>query len=64
MSQLLGIEAAARILNVHPQTLRRWELTGALVPDCRDSSRKRLYRSETIEKLLLEREEAGHDSQC
>ena len=44
------ISVAARLLNVHPQTLRNYERAGFLRPT-RTEGRRRLYSAEDIERL-------------
>lgn len=56
--ELLGVSEAARRLKVHPFTLRRWEARGIVSP-VRDSSGKRLFMGEDIDRLVRERESVG-----
>ncbi len=44
------ISVAARLLDVHPQTLRNYERAGFLQPT-RTEGRRRLYSAENIERL-------------
>jgi MerR family transcriptional regulator/heat shock protein HspR len=46
------ISVAARLLDVHPQTLRNYERAGFLRPT-RTEGRRRLYSAEDIEQLRL-----------
>ncbi len=52
--ELLGTSEATRRLRVHEVTLRRWSESGKL-PHLRDSSGKRLFFAEDIDKLARER---------
>lgn len=47
---LYVISVAARLLNLHPQTLRKYERVGFVVPS-RTSGNLRLYSAEDIERL-------------
>lgn len=49
----LRISEAAKILKVHPQTLRRWDEEGVLVPQKRN--RQRRYTTEQIHALVTDR---------
>jgi MerR family transcriptional regulator/heat shock protein HspR len=51
-SELLFISVAARILDMHPQTLRKYERLG-LVRPARTIGSMRLYSTEEIERLRL-----------
>lgn len=51
-SDLLFISVAARLLDMHPQTLRKYERLG-LVRPARTIGSMRLYSSEEIERLRL-----------
>jgi MerR family transcriptional regulator/heat shock protein HspR len=51
-SDLLFISVAARMLDMHPQTLRKYERLG-LVRPARTIGSMRLYSSEEIERLRL-----------
>lgn len=53
------ISVAARILDMHPQTLRKYERLGLISPG-RTLGMLRLYSSEDIRKLGLIRHLAGH----
>lgn len=45
------ISVVARMLNVHPQTLRLYEREGLITPQ--RTKRKRLYSMEDVEKLAM-----------
>jgi MerR family transcriptional regulator, heat shock protein HspR len=47
---LYVISVAARLLNLHPQTLRKYERVGFVIPS-RTSGNLRLYSAEDIERL-------------
>ncbi len=51
-SELLFISVAARLLDMHPQTLRKYERLG-LVRPARTIGSMRLYSNEEIERLRL-----------
>lgn len=51
-SELLFISVAARLLDMHPQTLRKYERLG-LVRPARTIGSMRLYSTEEIERLRL-----------
>jgi len=50
----LTIREAADLLNVHPETLRRWDRGGRLKPS-RTPTGHRRYRRADLEALLAER---------
>jgi predicted site-specific integrase-resolvase len=41
MNKFIGIEKTAKILRVPTQTLRRWECTGGLIPECTGDGQRR-----------------------
>lgn len=49
--QLIGIQEAAKILNVKPATLRRWDKTGTF-KSVRTPGGHRRYRQSDIEKFM------------
>jgi DNA-binding transcriptional MerR regulator len=49
--------SAASILGVHPSTLKRWETEGIIPPASRDSTGRRVYDAEEIERLKAIAEE-------
>ncbi|HUU34548.1 MAG TPA: MerR family transcriptional regulator [Vicinamibacterales bacterium] len=51
-SELIFISVAARMLSMHPQTLRKYERLG-LVQPARTTGSMRLYSEEAIERLRL-----------
>ena len=51
-SELIFISVAARMLSMHPQTLRKYERLG-LVQPARTIGSMRLYSDEAIERLRL-----------
>ena len=51
-SELIFISVAARMLSMHPQTLRKYERLG-LVQPARTLGSMRLYSDESIERLRL-----------
>jgi MerR family transcriptional regulator, heat shock protein HspR len=51
-SELIFISVAARMLSMHPQTLRKYERLG-LVQPARTLGSMRLYSEEAIERLRL-----------
>ena len=51
VSKLLKIREAAEILNVNPETLRRWDRSGKLKAIIISKRGDRRYREEDIEKL-------------
>lgn len=53
---LLGMSEASRRLRIHPCTLRRWSESGKVKP-LRDSTGRRLFRAEEIDRLVREREQ-------
>lgn len=56
---ILGTSEVARRLKIHPVTLHRWEAKGVLMPAMRDSSGKRLYWEEDIERFAQQRLAVG-----
>jgi len=55
LEKLLTISQAAEILNVHPETLRRWDRAGKLKAiriGQRQGGGDRRYRREDIKKLI------------
>ena len=61
MSNLLNIKEASEYLNVHPDTLRRWDKEGKLVAVKTDGGHRR-YQQETLDEFIgihqKEKEEA------
>lgn len=51
MSNLLNIKEASKYLNVHPDTLRRWDREGKLVPVKTDGGHRR-YQQETLDEFI------------
>lgn len=49
---LISLKEAARILNVHPETLRRWDNQGRLKAIKVGSRKDRKYRPADIVKIL------------
>ena len=49
---LLKISETAKLLNVHPNTLRKWDKKGILVAVRFGERKDRRYRKEDIENLL------------
>lgn len=54
-SKLINIEEAARILNVHKETLRRWDRSGRLKAIRVGSRQDRMYRAADIINALENR---------
>ena len=52
LSKLLTIKQVAEILNVHVETLRRWDKRGKLKAIRVNERGDRRYRPEDIEKLM------------
>lgn len=52
LPQLLTIQQVAKMLNVHSETLRRWDKNGRLKAIRVGSRGDRHYRKEDIEKLI------------
>jgi len=52
LPKLLTIKQAAEILNVHVETLRRWDKRGKLKAIRVNERGDRRYRPENIEKLI------------
>lgn len=51
MSNLLNIKEASEYLNVHPDTLRRWDKEGKLVPVKTDGGHRR-YQQEVLDEFI------------
>lgn len=51
VSNLLNIKEAAAFLNVHPDTLRRWDKEGKLVPVKTDGGHRR-YQQEVLDEFI------------
>ena len=49
---LLKISEAAKLLNVHPNTLRKWDKKGILIAVRFGERKDRRYRKEDIMKLV------------
>ena len=54
MEELLTLGEAARILKVHPNTLRLWDKKGVLIAIRIGLKRVRRYKKEDIEKFIKE----------
>ena len=54
-SKLLKISEAAKLLNVHPNTLRKWDKKGILKAVRFGERKDRRYRREDIMKLVNSR---------
>lgn len=54
-SKLLKISETAKLLNVHPNTLRKWDKKGILVAVRFGDRKDRRYRKEDIEKFIKSR---------
>lgn len=52
MEELLTLTEAARILKVHPNTLRLWDKKGILVAVRIGQKRVRRYKKEDLEKFI------------
>jgi excisionase family DNA binding protein len=52
LPKLLTISEAAEILNVHPETLRRWDNKGKLKAIKINERGDRRYKPEDIERML------------
>ena len=52
IQKLLKIREAAQILNVNPETLRRWDRSGKLKAIIISKRGDRRYRPEDIEKII------------
>jgi len=51
-NKLLKISETAKLLNVHPNTLRKWDKKGVLIAIRFGERKDRRYRKEDILKLL------------
>ncbi|MBU0975271.1 MAG: MerR family DNA-binding transcriptional regulator [Patescibacteria group bacterium] len=60
-SGLLKVSEAAKLLNVHPATLRRWEKEKRIVPIRDKNSAYRYYSLELIQEFLMRGEKAKID---
>jgi excisionase family DNA binding protein len=63
MSDMLTIREVARLLHVHPNTLRRWSNDGRLRPYRINSRGDRRYKREEIAKFLAELNSQADDWQ-
>lgn len=54
LPKLIGIKEAAKILSVHPATLRRWAKKGKLKPVIVSKRGDRRYRIEDIKRFIEE----------
>ena len=54
-SKLLKISEAAKLLNVHPNTLRKWDRKGILIAVRFGERKDRRYRKEDIMRLVNNR---------
>lgn len=52
---LLKMSEAAKMLNVHPQTLRQWDRKGILKAVRFGQRKDRRYRKEDVEKLMKQK---------
>lgn len=52
VSKLLKIREAASMLNVHPETLRRWDRSGKLRAVVISKRGDRRYRQKDIEQII------------
>jgi len=52
VNKLLKIAETAELLNVHPNTLRKWDKRGILKAVRFGERRDRRYRKEDVERLL------------
>ena len=60
LEKLLTIREAAEILNVHTETLRRWDRAGKLKAvriGIRQGGGDRRYRKEDLEKIINEKKD-------
>lgn len=55
MSELLTLSEAAKILNAHPNSLRKWDKKGILKAVRFGERKDRRYRKEDIEALTKKR---------
>ena len=54
-NKLLKISETAKLLNVHPNTLRKWDKKGVLVAIRFGERKDRRYREEDIAKLISQK---------
>jgi len=52
LGDYLTVMDAARFLGVHPETLRRWDWAGKVVPARHPVNGYRLYRKADLERLI------------
>jgi excisionase family DNA binding protein len=52
LDDYMTVTEAARFLGVHPETLRRWDWAGKVVPARHPVNNYRLYRRNELEALL------------
>lgn len=52
----MGVLGAARLLHVHPDTIRRWADAG-LLPSWRTPTNQRRFRIEDVERMLEPQQE-------
>ena len=55
MEELLTLNEAAKILKVHPNTLRLWDNKGILVAIRVGPKRTRRYKKEDLEKFIKDK---------
>ena len=48
---MLRIKEASTLLGVHPQTLRRWEKDGKLIPSKTPNGQRRYSKEDTPKKI-------------
>lgn len=63
MSNMLTVREVARLLHVHPNTLRRWSNDGRLRPYRINSRGDRRYKREEITRFLDEINRHGDNGQ-
>jgi len=54
LGEYLTIKDAAAVLGVHPETLRRWDWAGKVVPARHPVNGYRLYRKADLERLITD----------
>lgn len=50
--KFMTVDEFAKKIGVHPQTVRMWDRTGALVPHHKTPSGRRLYTEEQVEEYF------------